>query len=481
MTRTLRERLMNAGRRAVRESAPFAVPLEAARVSAALFRHGVVGLPARVGRTALTATALGGTLSESRFFDLFGDKAVELFDALGPLYGKAGQIILSRLTPEMHDVAEALRLTRLYKDWPPLPFADVERILDVEIPRWRTELNVDVRPLGVASIAQVHAARDREGRQWVLKIIKPQARARLAESVAALEALAEYAAPFAVTLTARRFLKELRELCAGFRREVDLALERETIERVHEKLKTRRQKLLVIPAVNPEFCTPNVLCVERFVGTSLASVVQGEADLPAGVRSKLARSMLSELLVQVFELGLFHADPHAGNLILLDSGAVGLFDWGLSGELTDQDRRHIAAILKAVIAFDTDQLVTALQDMGRDGGKDVERAAIKKELGTVAALIKKGQADPAAKPSMQQLFESCLKGAARLGIPIPDGLLMMVKSLVTIEGLARGIDPKVSMARIATPVLFRAARPGMRDMLALGRRLPALARQMLAK
>jgi ubiquinone biosynthesis protein len=158
---------------------------------------------------------------------------------------------------------------------------------------------------------------------------------------------------------------------------------------------------------------------------------------------------------------------------------VGLFDWGLSGELLESDRRHIAAILKAVLALDLDRLIDALVQMGEDGGQKVGREEIKKELKTVIALIKAGREDPTKKPSIHALFEACLRGASRLGIPIPEGLLMMAKSLITIEGLARGLDPKVSLGRIATPVLFRAARPGLADVVAIGRKLPTLAKQML--
>jgi predicted unusual protein kinase regulating ubiquinone biosynthesis (AarF/ABC1/UbiB family) len=134
-----------------------------------------------------------------------------------------------------------------------------------------------------------------------------------------------------------------------------------------------------------------------------------------------------------------------------------------------------------VIALDTEQLVTALCVMGEEAGRQVARDEVKKELKQVVALIKKGKADPAKKPSLQQLFEACLKGAERLGIAVPEGLLLMAKSLITIEGLARGIDPKVSMLRVATPVLFRAAKPGLKDLVAMGKRLPQVARQFLIR
>ena len=128
------------------------------------------------------------------------------------------------------------------------------------------------------------------------------------------------------------------------------------------------------------------------------------------------------------------------------------------------------------MALDLEQLIDALQVMAEESGREVSRDKIRKELGAVIRLIKRGREDPEKKASLQQLFEACLKGAARLGIQVPEGLLLMVKCLITIEGLAKGIDPKVSLARVATPVLFRAAKPGIKDLLAMGRRLPDVAK-----
>ena len=457
----------------------FAIPRELGRVSTAWLRHGILGFPYSMGRSFLSDPSFDGAFSEERFCDLIGEVTGELFDALGPIYGKAGQMALSRLSPRMQKVASRLRLTRLYKDWPPMAFQTVTDYLDAELPGWREEFTIEAQPLGVASLAQVHAATDRAGREWVIKMIKPHAKARLLESVAALEQFIALGEPLAVTHVSRRFLKEASELCLGFRQELSLRRERETIERVVEKLGSKRQKMLIIPEVNAAFCSDNVLVVERFRGVSLSDVVAGKTELPAGFRQKLAKSMLSELLVQVFELGLFHADPHAGNLILMESGEVGLFDWGLSGELLESDRRHIAAILKAVLALDLERLMDALVTMGQDSGHNVDREDVRKELKSVINLIKIGREDPTKKPSIHALFEACLRGAGRLGIPVPEGLLMMAKSLITIEGLARGLDPKVSLGRIATPVLFRAARPGFSDMVAIGRKIPSLAKQML--
>jgi ubiquinone biosynthesis protein len=475
MARNLRKKLMNS-KTGMPKISIFSVPKEVGRVGAAWIKRGILGLPVRYTNSILKDPQIDGPMSESRILDIFGENMIQLFNELGPIYGKAGQTILSRLSPNLHDVADALRLTRLYSDWPAIPWSEVQIILDKEIPSWRQDLIIEAHPLGVASIAQVHGATDKDGKEWVVKILKPDAKKRLNESVDALEQMISTFEPVAVTLVSRRFLKELRELCAGFRCELSLDRERNTIERVREKIGKRRQKLLIIPQVNEPYCTDQVIVIERFRGTPLSDVVNNKVELPAGFKAKLARSMLHELLVQVFELGLFHADPHAGNLMLLDDGAVGLYDWGLAGELLESDRRHIAAILKAVMALDLEMLIDALQVMAEESGVEVSRDKIKKELGSVIRLIKKGREDPENKPSMQQLFEACLKGAARLGINVPEGLLLMVKSLITIEGLAKGIDPKVSMARVATPVLFRAARPGFKDIISMGKKFPKVAK-----
>ncbi|MBM4252315.1 MAG: AarF/ABC1/UbiB kinase family protein [Deltaproteobacteria bacterium] len=453
-----------------------AIPRELTRLVSAWWRFGVFGLPTKLTRSLVTDTSFESIFSGKRFYELFGDNALRLFDALGPIYGKAGQIALSRMSPKAHAVADDFHLTRLYKDWPALPWSQVQHILDTEIPQWRVGLKVEPVPLGVASMAQVHAATSSDGRQWVVKVLKPQAKQRMMETTAALDQLIAVVEPLALTQVSKRTVRELRELVSNFRRETSLIRERDTIIRLREKLAGKKQGVLLIPEVNTDYCSQHVLTVERFMGISLSDVVAGKIELPPTFKQKLAKSVLSELLVQVFELGLFHADPHAGNLILMETGDVGLFDWGLAGELFDSDRRYIAAILKAVIALDQEQLIDALVAMGTDVGREVEREDVRKELKTVSGMIKKGRENPAEKASIQELLEACLNSAARLGIAVPDGLLLMAKSLVTIEGLARGIDPQVSLARVATPVLFKAAKPGWKEVVAFGRRLPSMVR-----
>jgi ubiquinone biosynthesis protein len=447
---------------------------EVAALSSGSWRVWSSTLPSLVRRELLKSLKGSDQSVVERLGKSIGDLLLIYLEDLGPIYGKAAQMFLSRVDNGNSSWIDFLQLSRVYGQWPPVPQSEIWSVIDQQVPQLRSELQLEMEPLGVASIAQVYGAKDRNGQEWVVKVVKPAARKRLSETLAAAEA-AMAAAENLPGVAKTTAMRELRELVTGLRGEINLRREADTIERLRQRLQGRRQSTLKIPKVWPELCSESVVVLERFRGVSLAKVVSGEQQVSAEDRRRLATRTLQELLVQVFEIGLFHADPHAGNLMLLDDGKIGIFDWGLAGELTEQDRKHIAEILKAVIARDIQRLAQALVDMATAGGIEVSRDEVLKELKKLAQAIQKERQDQSKKSlSLQQLISGSLRAAERLRIPIPNGLLMMSKALVTIEGLSKGIDPKVSLARIAVPVLFKAARPGMRDLFNMAKSAIAL-------
>lgn len=496
-TKLMQKRSLRASMRAdlnkERSALPLAFIRELAAVARATTRLAYVRLPLAVGKSLVADPVLENTATRARALEVIGNALLDYINELGPIYGKAGQMALSRLDPRQQELAAALQLDRLYGQWPALEPGEVMAILDREVPEWRKHLRrIDPVPLGVASISQAHAAVGQDGRDWVIKVIKPDAHRRLTTTVDAMEQVLGLIDPLAVTRAARKAVEEAREVCQSYRGELSLRRELDTIQRVRAAMNDgRKQQLLRVPGVMEECSSDRVLVVERFRGTLLSDVVSGRATIEPARRSLLARKVLQDLLVQVFELGLFHADPHAGNLILMEDGTVGLFDWGLTGELLPSDRRHIAAVLRSVISVDFDGLVGALAGIAEDAGREVDRKQIAKELRGFADGLKKekntkkspsqkssSQKSPSQKSaSLHQLLDQSLRAADRLGIPVPSGLLMMAKTLVTVEGLARGIDPDIKLAYAATPVLLRVARPGIGDLIKLAGKLPTILRQ----
>ncbi len=349
-------------------------------------------VPWQLSRALLVGSSLDPLWAEKRFLEIVGDLIVDLFNDLGPVYGKAAQVALSRMGGDAKKTAHKLQLDRLYGQWPALPWPEVERILDQQIPEWHQDFVIDPYPIGVASMAQVHVATDESGKRWVIKVIKPHAEQRLHQTLDAIEQMIRLLKPFLITSSARRAFRELSDLVKAMRVETDLLKEMHNIDRMREKLAKRKQQVLILPATLPEYCTKSILTVELFEGTPLSELVNGTASLSVEMRRKLAKKVLNELLVQVFEIGLFHGDPHAGNLILLDDGTLGLFDWGLTGELLENDRKHISGLLKALMSGNLDKLVDCLQGMAEEHQVEVDRAAVEAEIQSIREMIKSKQA-----------------------------------------------------------------------------------------
>lgn len=496
-TKLMQKRSLRAAVSAEREGNPLALLKEIAMVTRATTRLTALRIPLAVGKSLWSDPAIDGAGNAARTMEVLGSVLLEYINDLGPIYGKAGQILLSRLDPERQELAAKLQLDRLYGQWPAMGIDQVLEIMDRDAPEWRKYLKrIETMPLGIASISQVHAATDHEGNDWVVKVIKPDAHKRLSETVDAMEQILAVLEPLTVTRATKKAVGEAKELCESYRGELSLRRELDTIQRVRSAMGDgRKQQLLRVPRVFEECSSDRVLVVERFHGVLLSDVVSGHATIDPSRRSMLARKVLQDLLVQVFELGLFHADPHAGNLIMMEDGTVGLFDWGLSGELLPSDRRHIASVLRALISVDLDGLVDALAKIAEESGREVDRKEIARELRGFTSTLKakktpkktpnETQASAAAaaaskaeKPqSLHKMLDQCLRAADRLGIPVPSGLLMMAKTLVTIEGLARGIDPDIKLAYAATPVLLRVARPSLRDWFKLAGKLPSLMKE----
>jgi ubiquinone biosynthesis protein len=465
----------------IRSFSPTAIPREILRLGQGWFTHASIGIPWKLARAVASDSSLV-PWGDGKVFMIVGGALLGVIDAWGPLYGKAMQIWLSRLGKGAMPLIDSLKLDRVYGDWPPLGWGEVCAVLDREIPSWHDELKVELRPLGVASMSQVHGAVDLDGNRWVIKLLKPASMSRLTESIAAIESAMFVAEPFAMTRLSRRFLLDVRSLCESLRLEMNLDHERTTMLRVHQLIQSKGQKALRVPILHPRLASRAVIVMERLDGVKLSDLVSGKVEVSHAVRKTLARKLLGELLVQIFEWGLFHADPHAGNLMLLEDGTVGLYDWGLAGELLEADRRLIAGILKAVMAMDIERLINVLADMGEEAqGKPIPREKIRGELRKLTKIVGEAKAAGGPMPSIHVLINAALEGAERMGLIMPAGLLLMAKSLLTIEGLARGIDADVSFARVAGPVLFRASDPKLGDVLALAKQLPSILNRFLRK
>jgi ubiquinone biosynthesis protein len=434
-------------------SAGLALP----RLSAVALRHGVLpSLPSalalwrREGRAELHWKALGDALART-------------LAQAGPVFTKLGQILATREDWLPHALAR--RLEALYDAQPPMTARELRRALELAFPQGSPFAELDAAPLGVGSIGQVHRARLADGRCVVVKLLRPRIEAQIQRDLAGVRG-ALRAALAALPVGREEISRALEVLAAlerGLLAECDLVGEASAYQdfgaRLAGNLRVR------VPACHTELCSPRALVLEELVGVPLASL-RSRSPRDA-TRRRAADLALREILAQVFEDGRFHADPHGGNLLWLEDGRIGLIDLGLTGELTRDARRQIARAVRAFLSRDADGVLRALLALGhtREGFDfDAFRAEVSQLFAarggsTFARLRGRGAKSGNATDGLEDLIEDLLAIAHRHGVRFPDATTLLIKTLVTIEGLVRSLDPELDVVAKSVPLVLASMAP----------------------
>ncbi|MDJ0846825.1 MAG: AarF/UbiB family protein [Myxococcota bacterium] len=428
------------------------------RVAMGLFRHGL--MPAGLS-TADTVRREG--FSELHW-KVLGDGLVRFLRNAGPVFTKFGQILATR--SDLLPPTVCSRLESLYAEQPPMGHRELERALDRAYGKERPFRDFVREPLAVGSVGQVHRAALEDGTRVVVKIIRPGAEARIASDLQLARVLAGVVAD--ATTPARRVLLDrlLDDLGEGYAREVDLHHEARALRDFAQRFASNPN--VRVPACFEGLSSEHVLVMEELVGEPLSAFRARARSDPEAAR-RAARLALTEILAQVFEDGRFHADPHAGNLLVLEDGRLGLIDLGLTGELSREERRLVARAVRAFLSRDPDAVMEALlglttvpADFDRAAFRAEVRALVRSRGRHVADRLKGGEGgatDDDDANALDVFVSELFALAHEHGVNLPTSATLLIKSLVTIEGVARALHPEIDLAKVAAPVMVRALAP----------------------
>lgn len=431
--------------------------LTAPRLAFHAVSHGLLPMP-----VSTAMVAIGEGLSELHW-KVVGDALVRFARRSGPLVTKLGQILATRtdLLPE----ALCRRLETLYSGQPAMSPAELGAILAQAFPDGTPFVALDPRPLGVGSIGQVHRASLPSGAQVIVKLLRPGIERQIERDLNALElalAVAVRIPGLVQPLVRDALTRGLADLAAALRTEVDLRREAMALEDFGRRLRTNPQ--VCVPRIYREWCSAEALVMEELSGEPVSRFRQRVANEPLAAR-RVADLALREILTQVFEHGHFHADPHAGNLLVLPDGRLGIIDLGLTGETKPEDRQRIARAVRAFMSGDAEALTRALLDFGvppptfqyeefRDA---IARVVRQNEASVMAQLTGKASRDEAR--GLETLVGQLFRVAAQHGLYVPPATTLLVKTIVTIEGVARSLHPEVNVLSTALPIVLRSMRP----------------------
>ncbi len=392
---------------------------------------------------------------------------------LGPTFVKLGQIMALR--EDLLPAEITTELENLLDRLPQIPFAQVEAILERDLGRPADQLfrAVQKEPLGSASLAQAHLAETTEGEQVVFKVIKPGIREVITSDLKLLEAVGVLLQWLLPRYQPRQIIDEF---AAYTRREIDYRFEADNAEIFAANF--RDAPGIVFPAIYRRLSSDDVLTME-FVDGLRPGSPEAQA-LTEAERARVVDLGAKAIIRMLYQDGFFHADLHAGNLRILPAAGpdepvrIGFIDLGMVGRFGRKTKRRLLYYFYALVRGDAENATRYLVEMARVGpGGDVagfERA--------VTDLARRFRRHGGREISIAQLILKSLSLGGKHRIFFPVEMTLMVKALVTYEGVGRAMDPDLDVARVShrhVQAIFRERF----DPQALGRELLSNAPEMI--
>ena len=367
------------------------------------------------------------------------------FLGLGSAFIKLGQLLSARPDVLPADLVE--ELATLQDKVPAFPFAVVQDLLEQELAERCAEIiDLESEPLGSASLAQVHRASLRSGRQVVLKVQRPGLERTFRLDLEVMQQVAAAVQRHPRWGRGRDWIGIAQECRRVLLRELDFRLEAEHAARFRQQFLD--DPGIRIPAVVWELSTRRVLCLDYVPGIKITDrqALLEAGIVPAAVAEKGAASYLQQLV----RFGFFHADPHPGNLAVAADGALIYYDFGMMGQLSSRLRGRLGSMVRAAAARDAAGLVTELQQAG------VIAPGV--DLGPVRRLVRVMLDEALTPPFSADVLERLSGDLYDLvyGQPfrLPPELIFVMRALSTFEGVGRSLDSGFSLIAIARPYLL---------------------------
>ena len=391
-------------------------------------------------------------------------------EELGPIFVKFGQAVSTRRDLLPQDIAN--ELAKLQDRVPPFPGSVACATIERAYGRPMAEIfaEFDTTPLAAASIAQVHVARLLDGKEVVVKVLRPGMRERIERDLQVLYALARLAQRYWSEARRLRPVEIVEEYEKTILDELDLM--REAANAAQLKRNFAGSDLLYVPEVYFDFCRLEVMVMERIHGVPISDMARLRA---AGADiAKLAENGVRIFFTQVFRHNFFHADMHPGNIFVLLSDPANpryaAIDFGIMGTLDPSDQHYLAENFLAV--FDRDYRRVALLHV---------------ESGWVPANTRVDEMESAVRTVLEPIFNRPLKDVSfgnilvrlfeisrRFNMEIQPQLILLQKTLLNVEGLGRDLYPQLDIWQTASPIL----REWMRERLGVRQVWKDLRRQL---
>ncbi|MCD6193817.1 MAG: AarF/ABC1/UbiB kinase family protein [Candidatus Aminicenantes bacterium] len=371
------------------------------------------------------------------------ERVRKVFEELGPTFIKLGQIL--SLRPDIVPLKIADELRKLQDEVPPFSSEEAVKIVEEEMGKEVKEIfsYFSMEPMAAASIAQVHRAKTFSGEEVVVKIKRPNIEKMIALDLDILFHLAKIAEQRIEELKLYNPIQILEEVSSTLQKEINFYNEGRNIDRFRRNFEA--DSSVYIPKVHWELSGERILTMEFIDGVKCSDLKKIEEK---GLdRKKIAYNGAQLILKQVFDHGFFHADPHPGNLYVLEGNVIAPLDFGIVGRLSDEMREALEDILLAVIKKDVNKILRVFYQIGVISD-EFDSQRLKADTFEFLDRYYKVPLNQLDVPSIiNEMFELTRKHKIRF----PADFTLLLKSLATVEGVGRMLNPEFNMIEIALP------------------------------
>ncbi len=416
-----------------------------ADIAEALNLPGTLGIPTKRLRE-----------EQERFQDIGSPERLRLaFEELGPTFVKLGQILSTR--PDFVPEEFIKELTKLQYGAGTLPYEEVIEVVETELraPVSKFFKSVNRRPLGAASIAQVHKARLKDGRVVVVKVQRPGISDVVHVDLEIMAYLASLIEDHLEGWKLHAPVRVVEEFAKVMRQELDFRQEAGHSDRFAWQFESDDQ--VFVPKVHREASTSRVLTMDFVGGEKFSELVQQDAvDDGEALASRLTDLMMR----QVFSHGFFHADPHPGNIHLLEDGRVCFLDYGMMGFLDERSREAFVDLVRAIGTRNERTVTSALLRMTDRGGESPKPGL----EGEIADFMHQHLFRPLGQLDAGLMFSQLLSITTKYELRVAPSYFVMLKSLSLTESIVKKFHPEHDVIGQAKPILreirLRRMHPG---------------------
>lgn len=374
-----------------------------------------------------------------------GERIRFTLEELGPTFIKFGQILSTRYDILPKDIVD--ELSKLQDEITPFDLDTAKSIIRDELGKDLEDVFIEFQeePLAAASIGQVYRGVLKDGNKVVIKVQRPNIDEIIKQDIDILYTLAR----LFDDILKKKMVISTRDIVEEFsyfiRKELDYTYEAQNCERF--RMYFKNDERVVIPKTYWEYTTKKVLVMEEIKGIKVSDI--DEIDKMGFNKEKLSELGAKVFLEQIFIHGFFHGDPHPGNILVLSENKISFIDFGVVGYLDNLTFEFITTLLRAAIDRDIDKIVESLYKMNAISA-ETDEIGLKKEL---FFIINYYFDLPINKINFGEAFNEIMSIAYKYKLKMPSQLTLLIKSIITIEGTGKKLNPHFNLSRISKEII----------------------------